>query len=90
MLPSLASAFIAELFVGSQRPSFPLSSLFLLILAAHGTGRSAQHRRHRPSRMAAGQPQTEGFRLVSTHTPIRSHSHDNTGALSGLKECTWS
>lgn len=36
MLPSLTIAFISGLFVGSQIPYFPLSSFFLLFLAAIG------------------------------------------------------
>lgn len=37
MLPSLTAAFIAGLLVGSQIPYFPLSSSFLLLLAALGS-----------------------------------------------------
>ena len=36
-------------------------------LAAHGAGRSSQHPRHRPQRMAVGQPQTQGLTFFGTH-----------------------
>lgn len=59
------------------------------VLAAHGAGRSPQHRRHRPQRMAAGQPQTQGFTFFSTHVSTGSRSHGNTVTHQGLKCCTW-
>jgi len=49
-------------------------------LAAHGAGRSPQHRRHRPQRMAVGQAQTQGFTFFGTQMSIESRSHGNTVA----------
>ena len=53
-------------------------------LAAYGAGRSPQHPRHRPHRLATGQPQTQGFTFFSTPVSIRSCSHGNTVAHPGL------
>ncbi len=60
------------------------------LLAAHGAGRSSQHPRHRPQRMAAGQPQTQGFTFFGTQMSIGSCSHGNTLAHQGRSCCTWS
>ena len=53
-------------------------------LAAHGAGRSPQHRRHRPQRMAVGQPQAQGFTFFGTQVSIGSRSHGNTVAHPGV------
>lgn len=59
-------------------------------LAAQSTGRPSQYCGNRLQRMAAGQPQTQGFAFFGSHVAIGSRSHGNTVANHGLKCCTWS
>ena len=53
-------------------------------LTAHGAGRSLQHPRHRPQRLAVGQAQTQGFTFFGTHVFIGFRMHGNTLAHPGL------
>ena len=53
-------------------------------LTAHGAGRSLQHPRHRPQRLAVSQAQTQGFTFFGTHVFIGFRMHGNTVAHPGL------
>ena len=58
-------------------------------LTAYGAGDPPQHRRHRPQRMAVGQPQAQGLTVFGTHVSVASRWPGNTVTLQGLKCCIW-
>ena len=53
-------------------------------LTAHGAGRSPQHPRHHPQRMAMGQAQTQRLTVCVTQVRIACLWHGNTVAPQGL------